>query len=750
MTDERKIVRILFLAADPTDASRLRLGEEFREIQGKLKQARFRDLFKLELPQLSLRPEDISQALLDTQPKIVHFSGHGTSTGALCFENQTGKTQLVQPEALAALFEQFSSHVNCVILNACYSETQAKAIAEHLEYVVGMKKAIGDKAAISFAVGFYQALGAGWTIEEAYKLGCVQISLQGIPEHQTPVLIKHKPHEIPKVDFRSDFSNDQKYYGKQRGDLLHYFVSDWLLNGPPVAILQGFPGCGKTQLASSVATHANRCLDPVETQNESPDPTLDLLTDLALSLEYEGIPDLMQELEKGADGNLFSALLRVLRRMPLLIIIDEFQRLLTTKDGLPPPDWQYLIEGLNNSPRPAGRLLLISNRSIKKARWCEKAVSKELKGLTDTEAAAFFQACLASKNLSAKVPEERLAEIGHRLGGNPRALTTLVESLKYCSLEELISLAPDLFKRGDVTLNPDLVEDFERELIERTLTNLDSELLKFMRRLSVYRRPFKKETYSEYGDIALTLQSLRKQLIDRFLLVNTTSGDTLHPLAREISITRLRNEKKEWRLAHNYAANYYFRHFKNLHLKETQKLTSSYAELRHHLFYAGRIGELHLASDKLTMFALSQIPKPAQSKVPDNIETLEEHIALISSMPDDLRPKGLEYHLALCLKHRNTRDDYQKALFHVRRAVGRHAYYAVWLLLIDLEYALNGIDAMIKAQNQALKNLGSGSNAFAIYHHCADILQRDNRQTTQSSCSIKRLIRPVSPVSHHL
>lgn len=184
------MISILFLAADPADASRLRLGEEFREIQEKLKLAKLRDRFRLELPQLSVRPSDISQSLLDAQPQIVHFSGHGVSTGALCFENQVGQTHLVQPNALAVLFEQFAHHVNCVLLNACYSETQAKAIAEHIEYVIGMNQAIGDKAAIAFAIGFYQALGAGRTIEAAYKLGCVQIRLQGISEHLTPVLIK--------------------------------------------------------------------------------------------------------------------------------------------------------------------------------------------------------------------------------------------------------------------------------------------------------------------------------------------------------------------------------------------------------------------------------------------------------------------------------------------------------------------------------------------------------------------------------
>lgn len=187
--EEADKVSILFLAADPTDASRLRLGEEFREIKEKLKLARLRDNFMLELPQLSVRPSDISQALLDARPQIVHFSGHGTPTGALCFEDLAGKTHPIEPDALAALFEQFSGQVNCVILNACYAEIQAKAIAKHIKYVIGMNQAIGDEAAIAFAIGFYQALGGGRNIEDAYRFGCVQIQLHGIPGHLTPVLI---------------------------------------------------------------------------------------------------------------------------------------------------------------------------------------------------------------------------------------------------------------------------------------------------------------------------------------------------------------------------------------------------------------------------------------------------------------------------------------------------------------------------------------------------------------------------------
>jgi DNA-binding NarL/FixJ family response regulator len=104
-------ITVLFLAADPTDTSRLRLSEELREIQEKLQLAKLRERFGLH-QRMSVRPTDISQALLDVQPGIVHFSGHGTATGALCFENELGKVHPVEPDALAALFEQFASQVN--------------------------------------------------------------------------------------------------------------------------------------------------------------------------------------------------------------------------------------------------------------------------------------------------------------------------------------------------------------------------------------------------------------------------------------------------------------------------------------------------------------------------------------------------------------------------------------------------------------------------------------------------------------
>lgn len=195
---------ILFLVANPKDSDRLRLDQELRDIaEGLQQRASQRDQFNLE-QRWAVRPRDIQRAMLDVEPQIVHFSGHGAGEQGLVFEDESGKAKLVNGEALAGLFELFSDQIKCVVLNGCYSEVQAKAIAQHIPYVIGMNKEIGDKAAISFAVGFYDALGAGRSIEFAYKLGCNAIRLEGIPEYLTPVLLRKSVSEDVSIQSSPD------------------------------------------------------------------------------------------------------------------------------------------------------------------------------------------------------------------------------------------------------------------------------------------------------------------------------------------------------------------------------------------------------------------------------------------------------------------------------------------------------------------------------------------------------------------
>jgi CheY-like chemotaxis protein len=183
---------ILFLAAEPTNKVRLRLEKEFHKIKEELSKAKKRRHFALKSPEFSLRAQDITRAFLETEVQIVHFSGHGSAMGQLYFETEEGDALPVEPQILAELFKQFSGKIKCVILNACYSEMQAQAIVEHIDYVIGMHQKISNVAAVAFSVGFYQALGAGKNIEEAFEMGKIQSGLNDAPEYQTPVLLKRK------------------------------------------------------------------------------------------------------------------------------------------------------------------------------------------------------------------------------------------------------------------------------------------------------------------------------------------------------------------------------------------------------------------------------------------------------------------------------------------------------------------------------------------------------------------------------
>lgn len=176
---------ILILSANPKGTSQLRLDEEVREIKNANELSQNREQFNI-VTELAVRVEDLPRALLKYQPAVVHFCGHGVGSDGLAFEDDSSELKLVSTEALAALFQLFQQQVECVLLNACYSEAQALAIYQHIDCVIGMSQTIGDQAAINFAVGFYNALFANRTLFDCYELGCTSINLEGISEYSTP------------------------------------------------------------------------------------------------------------------------------------------------------------------------------------------------------------------------------------------------------------------------------------------------------------------------------------------------------------------------------------------------------------------------------------------------------------------------------------------------------------------------------------------------------------------------------------
>lgn len=184
------MVQILFLAANPSDTTRLRLGAESRAIDTALRMSDFREQFNLEL-RYAVRFSDLRSALLQYQPHIVHFSGHGSDSDEIVLEDSEGNSAPVSTEVLSDLFETLKDRIHCVVLNACFSESQAEAIVQHVDCVIGMSQAIQDEDAIAFTSAFYEALGFGRDVKTAFELGCGAIdarnnSLDGGVRHVIP------------------------------------------------------------------------------------------------------------------------------------------------------------------------------------------------------------------------------------------------------------------------------------------------------------------------------------------------------------------------------------------------------------------------------------------------------------------------------------------------------------------------------------------------------------------------------------
>jgi len=190
--------KILFLIANPQGIEQYygknfdphRFQEEIHDIQDRLDRAKRREQFKI-IEKWAVRTQELQDNLNEEpKPQIVHFLCYGVAQKGLALENDLGEINFVNPTALAYLFEQFKNQIECVLLNVNYSEYYAEAVAQHIDYVIGIKQEVSSQAAITFSVGFYTALGAGKSISEAYKQGLVALCLDGFEEESKQFVLK--------------------------------------------------------------------------------------------------------------------------------------------------------------------------------------------------------------------------------------------------------------------------------------------------------------------------------------------------------------------------------------------------------------------------------------------------------------------------------------------------------------------------------------------------------------------------------
>lgn len=183
-------IKILFLAATPTNQAQLNTGLE----------SRFEDLIRtydderrfMVIQKHGVSPENFHNEIISERPSIVHYGGHGETEGIVL----QGKN--LQTDVLTRILK-LSKKTQCVVLNACNSLAIAKAAAEHVPYVIGTQDKIGDNTAIAFARGFYMGIISDMTVEEAFENGLVFIEREGLSDADVLVLVKGIPSNTEGV-----------------------------------------------------------------------------------------------------------------------------------------------------------------------------------------------------------------------------------------------------------------------------------------------------------------------------------------------------------------------------------------------------------------------------------------------------------------------------------------------------------------------------------------------------------------------
>ena len=181
-----RIYKMLFVAANPNMTTPVAIDAEWRRLKDRFSQIKCRVEIE-RIDRWAATTHDLRRAILDENPTLVHFSGHGRFQGGLCFADDVGQAHHVSGKALAELFKLFKC-VECILLNACHSAELAEAISPHVHCVIGMQGEIGDESAVEFSSGFYDALTAGEPYGRCFDVAVNALDLANLTDVDRPRL----------------------------------------------------------------------------------------------------------------------------------------------------------------------------------------------------------------------------------------------------------------------------------------------------------------------------------------------------------------------------------------------------------------------------------------------------------------------------------------------------------------------------------------------------------------------------------
>lgn len=184
------VVRVRMLLSDPLDLPPIDLEQEQLIAVEVLDTPIARDRIDVQVKRAATL-HDLFDILLHDRPQIVHFSGHGR-TDAIGFTSDDGsRVDIVPAEVLRRVLQSARDPIDpprLVVLNACMTEDQARALTEHVDFAIGMRPAVKDERAITFTRRLYDALASGRSLQNAFDQARDCLSKWGPEGEDTPKL----------------------------------------------------------------------------------------------------------------------------------------------------------------------------------------------------------------------------------------------------------------------------------------------------------------------------------------------------------------------------------------------------------------------------------------------------------------------------------------------------------------------------------------------------------------------------------
>jgi hypothetical protein len=476
---------------------------------------------------------------------------------------------------------------------------------------------------------------------------------------------------------------------------------NWLAEGPPVCVLRGFSGVGKTWLARKVAQESGRPIAYVEIPDGALLSTEDILFEIAGEVEPLGL-DLPSLQVPDAD---LRVLLEDVMRTPCLVILDNFQEVLDPETRMMPADLARLLHKLSLRMLP-GRLLIISNEAVADGDdLAGDLATWRLLPPPEDAARALLHQMLDAQGIADAIPEADLGDVVKWLGANPRALQILAVCLTTEALEDLIELEPEAWESRDQTLSAQLLLRLETRLLQRTLERLGAQADLILQYLSVYRVSFGKEALERLAPLVDDIGKTRGDLISRFLMELHRNRYELNPIVRQIARARLDAQRRNAERAHGLAAGYYTRHFTAKGTDDPLRHGREFVEARFQLARAGREEEFAELAGRFRGRLLSIYQNSLT--VPAHPEQVTERIQVLAAALDP-SVSGfpvLREFLARLLTARGRPGDDIAALNQMRLAIRESNNQSSWVLYLRLLNRVEGVAAMRTAADLALATL---------------------------------------------